>query len=34
MKRTPDMLTVVIILFALGVLISGAVQSGLLPGLN
>jgi len=30
MKRTPDMLTVVIVLFALGVLISGVVQSGLL----
>jgi len=30
MKCTPDMLTVVIVLFALGVMVSGVVQSGLL----
>lgn len=30
MKRKPDMLTVVVALFALGVLISGVAQSALL----
>jgi hypothetical protein len=30
MKRRPDMLTVVILLFALSVLVSGVAQSGLL----
>jgi hypothetical protein len=30
MKRKPDMLTVVVFLFALSVLVSGVAQSGLL----
>jgi hypothetical protein len=30
MKRKPDLLTVVVVLFALGVLISGVAQSALL----
>jgi hypothetical protein len=30
MKRKPDMLTVVVLLFALSVLVSGVAQSGLL----
>lgn len=30
MKRRPDMLTVVVLLFALSVLVSGVAQSGLL----
>jgi hypothetical protein len=30
MKKKPDMLMVVVVLFALGVLASGVVQSGLL----
>jgi hypothetical protein len=30
MKKKPDMLLVVVVLFALGVLASGVVQSGLL----
>ncbi len=30
MRRKPDMLTVVVILFALGVLVSGVAQSALL----
>jgi len=30
MKKKPDMLMVVVVLFALGVLVSGVAQSGLL----